>query len=135
MWWRFHDVPVPSSPLFRRDASPTLPIDPAEWVGRFTMDNSYGRALLLDHHHTRTRLLIPIADPDDAAVQVGVRTTNDQLSVTINGVPAPMAQVGSDTGGTPLTGPWRSGWNIVEVTGAAPLDVTWIMTARTREGG
>ena len=135
VWWRFHDVPVPSSPLFRRDASPTLPIDPAEWVGRFTMDNSHGRALLLDHHYTRARLLIPIAHPDDAAVQVGVRTTNDQLSVTINGVPAPMAQVGSDTGGTPLTGPWRSGWNIVEVTGAAPLDVTWIMTARTREGG
>jgi hypothetical protein len=135
VWWRFHDVPVPSSPLFRRDASPALPIDPAEWVGRFTMDNSHGRALLLDHHGTRARLLVPITDPDDAAVQVGVRTTNDQLSVTINGVPAPLAEVGSETVGTTLTGRWRRGWNIVEVTGAAPLDVTWIMATPTREGG
>ncbi len=135
VWWRFHEVPVPSSPLFRRDASLTLPIDPAEWVGQFTMDSSHGRALLLDHHDTRTRLLVPIVNPDDAAVQVGVRTTTDQLSVTVNGAPAPMAQVGSDTEGTSLTGPWRRGWNIVEVTGAAPLDITWITPARTPQGG
>jgi hypothetical protein len=135
VWWRFHDVPVPSSPLFRRDASPTLPIDPAEWVGRFTMDNSHGRALLLDYHNTRARLLVPITDPDDAAVLVGVRTTTDRLSVTINGVPATDAQVGSESDGTPLTGLWRRGWNIVEVTGAKPLDVTWITPGRTGQGG
>jgi hypothetical protein len=135
VWWRFHDVPLPSSPLFRRDAPPTLPIDPAEWVGQFTLDSSHGRALLLDHHDNRARLLVPIANPDETTVQIGVRTTNDQLSVTISGVPAPMAQVGHEAVGTPLTGPWRHGWNVVEVTGVASLDVTWITLASGRAGG
>jgi len=135
VWWRFHDVPVPSSPLFRRDASPTLPIDPAEWVGQFTMDRSHGRALLLDHHDNRASLLVPIDNAVDAAVLLGVPPPHDQLSVTINGVPAPRAQVGNEAVGTPVAGPWRRGWNIVAVTGVASLDVTWITLASRRAGG
>jgi len=141
VWWRFHDVAVPSSPLFRlfhvvrRGASPALPTDPVEWSGQIAMDSSQGRALLVEHQTHSVRLLVPVVDPDDATVLVGVRTTNDQLSITINGAPAPDAQVGSESEGTSLTGPWRRGWNIVEVTGSAPLDLIWITLARVHGSG
>jgi hypothetical protein len=134
VWWRFHHVPVPASPLFRRPASPDLPTDASEWTGRINMDSAQGRAVLLEHHGSRARLLVPVVDPPDAAVAVGVTTTDPQLAVTINGAPTTAAQVRPVLDGTPVTGGWRRGWNIVELTGVAPFEVVWF-TATGGRGG
>jgi len=134
VWWRFHEVPVPASTVFPRQAAPALPVTVDEWSGQVNIESPRGRALLLEHGHGRARLLVPITDPDDTTVLLGVRTSDEWLSVTMNGAPAPAAHVRAAPEGTALTGAWRRGWNIVEVTGAAALELTWITATRAREG-
>lgn len=117
VWWRFHGVPVPASPLFRRQPWPGLPTDAGEWPGRVMFDTPEGRALLIEQGDDSARVLVPIVAPDHSTVEVGLRTTNRQPGVTKT---------------TRLTGPWRRGWNIVEITGATPLELVWLSVMPTR---
>lgn len=119
VWWRFHEVPVPASPLFRRRAWPGLPTDAAEWPDHIMFDSTEGRALVIEQGDHSARLLVPIVDPDHATVEVGLRTTNTAPGVTET---------------TQLTGPWRRGWNIVEVAGATPLEMIWLSVGPMRSG-
>lgn len=132
VWWRFHEVPVPASTLFPRPAAPTLPVAIEEWSARVDIESPRGRALLLEHRGDRARLLVPVADPDNSTVALGVRAVDEWLSVTINNVPAPAAHVRSEREGTSLIGAWRRGWNIVEVTGGPGLELTWLTATRAR---
>jgi hypothetical protein len=142
--WRFRPVDVPASPLF--PAGPQRP-PPVTWRGRFAVAEEPGAGLVLDGFRRQWatdpgnptsyltlagragRLLLPGGSP---TLRTWAGAGGLALATNVNGTP--WIQIAVDPGWSVTTlvardGPWRAGWNVLEVTapaGAPPLAIEWI---------
>jgi hypothetical protein len=152
--WRFASPEVPASLLFPRPAARPLPARAKDWLGRHSLADLPGSALLLDgfaRHESR--------DPGNPPAYAGLRATPARLLVPLpaGGVvrlrawaPEGGLVVGQRVNGRshddlavapgwseitlPTSGrPWRTGWNVLELSGTADLQrlaLDWIDVAR-----
>lgn len=132
--WRFTQVPMATSWLFPRPARPRHSDEVATWTGRIGLSDLPGRWLLVTGFKRadarspvvtgRARLLVPVPDAEHGDVRLGLQAQRSaQMRVRLNGETAPEVDVPPNAVEAVIRGPWRSGWNVLELAGAEGVTV------------
>jgi hypothetical protein len=116
--WRL-DVPaVPTSPLFRRPPAATLPLDPEGWTGRLLLAKDPAAALAIG----QGRLLVPVGARTELELETWAPATG-VVEPRVNGIATTALPYAAGDGRTRLSvrdGPWRPGWNILDLGAGRP---------------
>lgn len=131
--WRLRPLVPAVSFLFPGPPRTALTADPTRWPGRITFDGPPGADLLIDgfalesdctHATTPARLLLPVTG---TAVTFHLCATTGPVDVRVNGSVSTQAITpGASTLETASGGRWRQGWNVVELSSAAPFGLATI---------
>lgn len=74
-----------------------------------------------------TRLLVPVRERGTIEVRLGHRVASDrEVMVRVNGSPPEPLLLRAGTGESAVRGPWRTGWNMLDIDRAADLTLLWI---------
>jgi hypothetical protein len=118
--WRLSPaMSMPSARLFPRLAPATVTADLHAWLGRQDLRTEPASALVIE---AGRRWLGPVSD--HGAVTLGLSQPPHDVVVRINGLSA-RAIVEPDGAAMSVVGPWRRGWNILELQGRG-VDVEWL---------
>jgi len=136
--WRLRaQMPMPSSSIFPRlRVDPPAGSDPATWPRRVRVVESAGRSLLISGFGSgegetvevreSARLLVPLAG-NHSSIGLRIHSAREtMIRVVINGIPAPDVRIEPEVAEVMVAGAWRTGWNVLEMGGAAGTRLEWV---------